>query len=183
MTENNFVGYLSQLCGGDMQGLRQIYEEYCPMIYSSVLQICKSPHLAEDITSEFFLRLKKAAAVYRKGLGHKKWLLISARNLAVDFIRRQSREIPSSGGEQEEDAFSDIADSADTEEKVSSDISVRQMLEALNDNQREIVHLKIYCGLTFSEISDVLQIPLGTVTWRYQSAVKKLRKLYGEVSE
>ena len=74
MSENNFVGCLSQLCGGDMQGLRQIYEEYCPMIYSSVLQICKSPHLAEDITSEFFLRLKKAAAVYRKGLGHKKYL-------------------------------------------------------------------------------------------------------------
>ena len=57
------------------------------------------------------------------------------------------------------------------------------MLEALNDSQREIVHLKIYCGLTFYEISEVLQIPLGTVTWRYQSAVKKLRKLYGEVSE
>ena len=56
-----------------------------------------------------------------------------------------------------------------------------QMLDALSADQREIVHLKIYCELTFAEISDVLQIPIGTAAWRYQSAVKKLRKLYGEV--
>lgn len=55
------------------------------------------------------------------------------------------------------------------------------MLDALSADQREIVHLKIYCELTFAEISDVLQIPIGTAAWRYQSAVKKLRKLYGEV--
>ena len=55
------------------------------------------------------------------------------------------------------------------------------MLDSLSADQREIVHLKIYCELTFAEISDVLQIPIGTAAWRYQSAVKKLRKLYGEV--
>ena len=70
---------------------------------------------------------------------------------------------------------------ADTEENVSSDMAVQQMLDALSADQREIVHLKIYCELTFAEISDVLQIPIGTAAWRYQSAVKKLRKLYGEV--
>ncbi len=183
MTESSFSDCLSILCSGDMQGLRKIYEEYYPMIYSSVVQICKSRHLAEDITSEFFLRLKKAASVYRKGLGHKKWLLISARNLAVDFIRKQSREIPSFGSEEENDSFSEIADKADTEETVSSDMTVSHMLDALNEDQREIVYLKIYCCLTFSEISEVLQIPMGTVSWRYQSAIKKLRKLYGEVSE
>ena len=74
-----------------------------------------------------------------------------------------------------------MADTADTEENVSSDLAVQQMLDSLSADQREIVHLKIYCELTFAEISDVLQIPIGTAAWRYQSAVKKLRKLYGEV--
>ena len=174
---------MTMLADGDMQGLKQVYEEYGRMIYSSVLGLCKSPHLAEDITSEFFLRLRNAAHIYKGGSGHKKWLLISARNLALDIIRRQSREVPSDSSDYEEDsgALAQAADKSDTEESVSSDMAVQQMLEALSTDQREIVHLKIYCGLTFAEISAVLQIPIGTAAWRYQSAVKKLRKLYGEV--
>ena len=174
---------MTMLAGGDMQGLKQVYEEYGRMIYSSVLSLCRGPHLAEDITSEFFLRLRKAAHIYRAGTGHKKWLLVSARNLALDIIRRQSREVPSTSSADDDDSstLSDVADTADTEENVSSDMAVQQMLDALSADQREIVHLKIYCELTFAEISDVLQIPIGTAAWRYQSAVKKLRKLYGEV--
>ena len=93
------------------------------------------------------------------------------------------RWILSAGKADDDDSstLSDVADTADTEENVSSDMAVQQMLDALSADQREIVHLKIYCELTFAEISDVLQIPIGTAAWRYQSAVKKLRKLYGEV--
>ena len=153
------------------------------MIYSSVLQICRNQHIAEDITSEFFLKLRKAAAVYRESYGHKKWLLISARNLAIDFLRKHSKEIPSDSddGDTESHPFSEIPDKADTEEDVSSRLTVTQLLDSLDVNLREIVHLKIYCGLTFAEISAVLKQPQGTVAWRYQSAIKKLKAMYGEV--
>jgi len=180
MTESNFAGCMTMLAKGDMQGLKQVYEDYGQMIYSTALGLCRNSHLAEDITSEFFLRLKNAAHVYRTGMGHKKWLLVSARNLALDIIRRQSREIPSSESD-ENNAFSELADIGNTEESVSSDMTVQQMLELLSTEQREIVYLKIYCELTLAEISDVLQIPIGTAAWRYRTAIKKLEKLYGEV--
>lgn len=66
-----------------IQGLKAIYEEYGKMIYSSALKICRDPHTAEDVTSEFFLKLRSAASVYKEGLGHKKWLLISVRNPCI----------------------------------------------------------------------------------------------------
>ena len=174
---------MAQLSGGDMCGLRQIYEEYGRMIYSSVLQLCRNQHMAEDITSEFFLKLRKAAAVYREGYGHKKWLLVSARNLAIDFMRRNSREIPSDsdGGENENYQFSEIPDRSDTETEVSSRLTAAELLDSLDVNLREIVHLKVYCGFTFAEIAAILKQPQGTVAWRYQSAIKKLKAMYGEV--
>lgn len=183
MTESSFAENAALITQGNMQGLRAIYEEYGKMIYSSVLRICRDPHTAEDVTSEFFLKLKTAASVYREGLGHKKWLLISARNLTFDILRRQSREIPSSvtGGDEESHPLSEIPDSTDAEETVMSDVTAEQLLRNLSEEQRSVVHLKVYCGLTFAEIADVLHIPAGTAAWRYSQGIKKLRKLYEEV--
>lgn len=183
MTESSFAENAARIANGDMQGLRAIYEEYGKMIYSSVLRICHDPHTAEDVTSEFFLKLKTAASVYKEGLGHKKWLLISARNLTFDFLRKQRREIPSSvtGGDEESHPLSEIPDSTDAEETVTSDVTAEQLLRNLSEEQRSVVHLKVYCGLTFAEIADVLHIPAGTAAWRYSQGIKKLRKLYEEV--
>lgn len=177
MTEACFTECIELLRQGDMQGLAPIYREYGKLIYSAALSVCQSPDAAEDILSEFFLRFKKAADVYRKGAGHKKWLIISARNLAVDYLRKNRRDIPSS----EDEKFSEAAEDSDTEETVTGQISVTQMLAALNDAERETVNLKVYCGFTFSEIADIMHVPIGTAAWRYNSGIKKLRKLYGEV--
>lgn len=166
-----------------MQGMKEIYEEYGKMIYSTALSICRNQQTAEDITSEFFLKLKKAASVYRSGLGHKKWLIVSVRNLTIDYFRKQSREIPfdSDSGAEENHPFSQLPDKADTEESVTSEMSAEQLLNSLDETYREIVHLKIYCGFTLSEISDILKIPVGTVAWRYRTAIKRLKKEYEEV--
>ncbi|MCI7766731.1 MAG: RNA polymerase sigma factor [Oscillospiraceae bacterium] len=183
MTESSFAKNIALITQGDMQGLKAIYEEYGKMIYSSVLSLCRDTHTAEDVTSEFFLRLKTAASVYREGLGHKKWLLISARNLAIDILRKKSREIPSSAsdGDEESHPLSDIPDSMDAEGMVTSRMAACQLLMSLPEDKREVVHLKIYCGLTFSEIADLLRIPAGTAAWRYSQGIKQLRRLYKEV--
>lgn len=183
MTEGYFAQCASLIKQGDMRGLKEIYVEYGKMIYSAAYGVCKNRQTAEDVTSEFFLKLKSAVSVYREGLGHKKWLLASAKNLAIDHIRRQSREIPVNvqGGDEESHPLSELSDGTDTEETVTSELSAKQLLEALSGEKREIVHLKIYCGLTFAEISDLLQIPAGTAAWRYNSAIKELRRLYEEV--
>ncbi|MGN1102591.1 MAG: RNA polymerase sigma factor, partial [Huintestinicola sp.] len=92
-------------------------------------------------------------------------------------------EIPSSvtGGDEESHPLSEIPDSTDAEETVTSNVTAEQLLRQLSEEQRSVVHLKIYCGLTFAEIADVLHIPAGTAAWRYSQGIRKLRKLYEEV--
>ena len=53
------------------------------------------------------------------------------------------------------------------EQEVIADLNLRQALELLKPNEREVVNLKIMGDMTFQEIADILKIPLGTVTWRY----------------
>lgn len=55
-------------------------------------------------------------------------------------------------------------------------MSIRQALETLKPSERQVVSLKVLGELTFKEIADVMGIPMGTVTWKYQNAIKKLRR-------
>lgn len=171
---------ISRLQQGEMQGLEPVYREYGRLVYSAALGVCGQPETAEDIVSEFFLRLIKAARIYKKGAGHRKWLIASARNLAVDYLRKNRRDIPFSGTDNDNGDPLAAARSEDTEEEQVSDISVKEIMACLSPGEREVANLKIYCGFTLREISEILHIPPGTAAWRYNSAVKKLRKLYGE---
>lgn len=96
-----------------------------------------------------------------------------ARNMAVDLIRKTKREILT---EDFADTMTETASDTCVETEVLSDMSLRQALDTLKPNEQEVVNLKIMGELTFQEIADILKIPLGTVTWRYQNAIKKLRR-------
>lgn len=181
MTDQQFSQCIEMICSNDMQGLKPVYEEYGKKIFSIALQVSRNAQTAEDITSEFFLKLKKAAFLYKNGMGHKKWLFTSARNLAVDYMRKTSREMPVSSEQDEGNVLLNVRDNTDTEESVTSEMNAQAMLLKLDEKEREIVNLKIYCELTLVQISDVLHIPIGTAAWRYRTAIKKLKKLYEEV--
>lgn len=74
------------------------------------------------------------------------------------------------------DTMTENASNVSVEKEVIADMSLRQALDALKPKEREVVHLKIMGEMTFQEIADVLKVPLGTVTWRYQNAIQKLRR-------
>lgn len=158
---------------GDKSALHEIYEAYIGYIYSIVLQTVSNREDAEDVTSEFFMKLWRLADTYRGGNGHRAWMAAIARNMAVDLLRKRKREVLT---EDFTDTMADNAPDESVEQEVISDMSIRQALDTLKPNEREVVHLKIMGDMTYQEIADILKIPLGTVTWRYQSAIKKLRR-------
>lgn len=95
MEEWRFDENVSRICRNDKEGLREIYEDYSPLIYSVVEEILVNREDAEDVTSEFFIRLWDIAPAYRPGKGHRAWMITIAHNMAVDYLRRRKREIPS----------------------------------------------------------------------------------------
>lgn len=178
MTDRQFERRITLIQRGDKQGLKEIYDEYGRMIYQCALQVLHNTHDAEDITSEFFLKLWNIADTYCFGGKHKRWLVTIARNMSLDLLKKQSRELltPFDGEEEAEPA-----DSVSAEDTAAGNITVEAALEKLDSGEREIVNMKIIADMTFRDIAAVLGKPLGTVTWKYRNAIGKLKKFIGEV--
>ena len=94
-------------------------------------------------------------------------------------MRRQNREIAfdMQSEDPEENPASSLSDGSSTEDRVVSSGFMEEMLSTLDSDRREIVNLKIYCGLTFAEIAEILHIPQGTAAWKYRTALDKMKKL------
>lgn len=194
MEDRVFDRCMERIKQNDKEALKEIYVAYAGFLFHFILGILGNRENAEDVTSEFFIKLWDIADKYVPGTGHKAWLSRIARNMAIDFLRKHKREIPYDAGEREFEmlaasdestaeggkkggGYGSESDNRDaTAEEAVSNLTVKEALERLKPAEREIVHLKIIGDMTFEEISNLLETPMGTVTWRYREAMKKLRR-------
>lgn len=184
MTEHQFEQAVGRMVCGDKTGLKEIYENYLGYIYRIVYEILQSKENAEDVTSDFFIRLWDKAGQFKPGTGHKGYLATMARNMAIDFLRKHKKEeltamLQDIESEPEEDwnVRTGISKSGtDVEMEVVQNMSVQAAMETLKPGERQIVSMKVLGELTFKEIAQIMGIPMGTVTWKYQNAIKKLRR-------
>ncbi|MBR4718951.1 MAG: sigma-70 family RNA polymerase sigma factor [Lachnospiraceae bacterium] len=192
MTDEQFNAAMERLRNKDRQALREIYEAYISFIFHVVLDIVKNRETAEDITSDFFIKLWERSGQYKEGSGHRGYLATIARNMAIDHIRKHKHEWDmgtvllshgesggdSSGGTHgtEEPSLYLASPEPTPEEQTVSDLSVSQALEKLKPVYRQIVTMKVLGDMTFKEIAQALDMPMGTVTWNYQDAIKQLRR-------
>lgn len=188
MNEREFEEAVARMVQGDKNGLKVIYENYAGYIYRIIYEVLQSRENTEDVTSEFFIRLWDKAEQFKPGSGHKGYLAAMARNLAVDFLRKHKREeltamMQDLGTEPETEENRGtkikqgrIDNSSSVEQEAVGNMTIEQALAALKPAERQIVSLKVLGELTFKEIAECMDIPMGTVTWKYQNAIKKLRR-------
>ncbi len=173
MTDKEFDLGMEQIKRQEKEGLRLIYDEYGSYIYKLFLSLVKSPQDAEDLTSDFFLRLWQRSEQYRSGAGHKAYLARIAHNMAVDHLRTSGRL---SFTLDDDETDYDPPDTVRTDDTAVDGISFDEAVRSLPEAEGEIVSMHIGMELTFKEIAKALRLPLGTVTWRYRSAIERLRK-------
>lgn len=171
MTDSDFEKYMSAMAHGDRESLRFIYDEYLKLIFAVVYDTIGQREEAEDVTSEFFIKMYSVAASYRPGNGHKRWMVTIAKNMAVDRVRKLGREA----------LVGEIPESPDNsrgshEDEIVNKVTVQQAVKTLKPDEREVLDLKTVGGFTFREISEMTRRPMGTVTWLYGEAIKKLRR-------
>lgn len=169
MTDKEFERYMSAMAAGDRNSLRYVYDAYLKLIYAVVYDTIGQREEAEDVTSEFFIKLYSIAGSYKSGNGHRRWIVTIARNMAVDRIRKIDREALV-------DEIPEAAQTGSMEEQVVNSVSLRRAMESLKPDEREVVDLKVAGGFTFREISEMVEKPMGTVTWLYNNAIKRLRR-------
>lgn len=174
MTNTEFEASIKLIISNNKDGLESIYKEYITSIYSLVLSIVKNKENAEDITADFFIKLWLKAHTYNFNGHHKRWLMTLAHNMSIDFLRKNSKELLT------EDIHIDCNSSSSMESEVHDKLLMNTLLSNLNISEREIVILHLVNDLTFKDISKILNRPLGSVAWQYNSALKKLRRFQYE---
>lgn len=171
---------MQRLFHRDRDAFEEIYDRYGDLVYSTALRVLRDPHLAEDISQETFVRLWRKPDSYVAERGRfLTWLISVTRNRAVDEVRsrgRRQRHETASPEEQERELPADTADDPVLNAQLAEQRRiVRAALAELPPEQRQVIELAFFGGLTQQEIADRLSQPLGTVKTRIRLGMQKLR--------
>lgn len=168
---------MARLAHGETEAAADLYEHYGRLVFSVIYKVIQNTAVAEDLVQDVFVRAWQAAATYRPELGSvRAWLVAIAHHRAVDEWRRRRKE---SGW-----LTLDEAGSAGTAaEGTPSDPFVYQALQDLPAEQRQVIELAYFHGLTMNEIAARLKLAPGTVKSRARLALVKLRVLLGVEQE
>lgn len=174
MSKNNnerIIILLSLLKAGDFDAFDEFYTLTKYPIYYSLLALVHNEDIVEDILAETYLKflknLRKIKA-YKNPLGY---LLTISRNLALDYFKKENRVTYMEDYVTESEIGAYVDDSYDF-----SDMLLARMKTILTPLEYEVIVLRILSELTHKEIASHLKKPLGTITWTYQNALKKLQK-------
>lgn len=159
----------------DRAALEVLYDRYARSVYSLALSILRDPGAAEEVTQELFLHVWQYPQLYDAACGpFGPWLLRSARNRAIDVLRRRTRERQLSWRLEMTTHVSDQNDPDDTALQNEAEARVRQALAELDSGLRQVIELAYFGGLTQREIAERLGVPLGTVKTRVRTALQRL---------
>jgi RNA polymerase sigma-70 factor (ECF subfamily) len=161
---------------GDASAFADIYEALAPRIYGLALRVLRDPHQAEEVTQETLLQIWQTSARFDPARGSARtWATTLAHRRAVDRVRSaesaRRRDVT-----ETRLAFEEPRDVTALAAHASLDAAtVRAAIATLSPLQRQVIELAYWGGKTHSEISHLLQIPLGTAKSRIRDALLRLR--------
>jgi RNA polymerase sigma-70 factor, ECF subfamily len=154
--------------------LARVYDEHAPALFAFLLNFTRDESDTKDLLQELFVKLARQPGLLKSARRERAFLIRLAHNLAIDLMRRRgtrARHYDLLAAE----CTTVFADAADPDEQ-----SFRQALGAalgeLPSEQRAVVHLKLWEGLTFEAIAEALEIPPNTAASRYRYGLDKLRE-------
>jgi RNA polymerase sigma-70 factor (ECF subfamily) len=167
---------LELIADRDRDAFDEIYRRYARAVLGLAVRRLGDRGRAEDVTQETFAAVWRSAARYdpERGPGAP-WLFTIARNAVVDGHRR-APEPPA----ETPDVVSDTAGPPEQAEAAWSAFRVHRALETLPEHERQIIELAYWSGLSQSEISDFLNVPLGTVKTRARTGLARMADILEE---
>jgi len=164
---------------GDIAAFDLLVQRWDRRIQGVIFRLVGHHDEARDLSQEAFLKAYRALGTFKSESRFSSWLYQIALNAARDRLRRRRRRHDVSLDEVEHGAAESLRDAAPSalDLVASRDLSrmVAAAMGALPDEQREVVILKEYEGLTFPEIAEALDVPLSTVKTRLYRGLDQLR--------
>ena len=170
----NDVALMRRVVDGDETALAMLYDRYSRVVYSAVRRIVDDVGAAEEILQDVFYQLWRTASSFDFTRGSLAgWLLVSARNRAIDRLRRHHGAVTEELGE------SLVALPFHLESQISQNdmmSKVKAVLQTLAPAQQQALDLAYFEGMTHSEIAERTGEPLGTVKTRLRTALGALKR-------
>lgn len=191
----NLQNTLKQAAEGNAEAWRKLVEAYTPRVFGLLVKQCGDRELAEEITQATFVRIVTKIDGYDEQGRFEAWLFRIAVNRLRDEMRRRKRQaVPmdmSPGAARSDEGASPWAaaqhqlaardgDAAEPLAQMTRAEQIEQLRQAvaeLPEADREVIHLRHTAGLSFQQIADTLEQPLGTVLARGHRALGKLKKI------
>ncbi len=167
---------------GHEEALGELVNRHKDRIYTYIFMFVRDSYLAEDLLQETFIKVidKLRTGKYQEQNKFLPWISRVAYNLCVDYYRREKR-LPKVTTRDGFDIFSVLKFSdASVEEKIIEDqtvVRVRNLIDQLPDEQKEVLILRHYSDMSFKEISEVTGVSINTALGRMRYALINLRKL------
>jgi RNA polymerase sigma-70 factor (ECF subfamily) len=174
---------LARIAAGDKRAFTELYDTTASRIYGLVRRLLIDPAQSEEVTQEIYLEIWQTAGRYKPERGSAmSWMLTMAHRRAVDRVRasQSSRERDSKVGIRDYDREYDQV--AEHVEITLEGERVKKALGGLTELQRQAVELAYYGGLSHSEISAELHVPVGTIKTRIRDGMIRLRDALGVTS-
>ncbi len=168
---------MGRIADGSSDAFRDLYSRYASTAAGLAHRVIGDPALAEEVVQDVFLSVWRSAAAYDSARGSvRSWLLTQVHHRAVDVVRREDAERRRSfrqPGPVQSDPTEEVVEDAWLRSRRAD---IRTALGTISDDQRQVLQLAYFDGLTQSQVSERLGIPLGTVKSRTLAAMLKLRE-------
>jgi RNA polymerase sigma-70 factor, ECF subfamily len=169
--------WLAEIADGREAALEHFYRHYHAQVYQFALRRVSNNADAAEIANETMLEVWRAAARFAGDSRVRTWLFGIVNHRAIDLLRRRRR---TTEGELDELADESACSVADVVGGAQDAGHVRHCVEQLPERQRAVVHLAFFEELSYPEVAEVLNVPVGTIKTRVMHAKQRLQHCLAE---
>jgi len=173
---------IERIMAQDENALSAVYDRYSGMVFSVLVRILKDSQAAEEVLQDLFLQLWREARRFDSNRGSlPAWLMVIARNRAISRLRGRNRRALVETSEELAPGYAPWLDNVEHEAARAEIVGkVRAAMREMPREQRQVVELAYFEGLTQTEIAAHTGTPLGTVKTRMRTAIQSLRQLFDD---
>lgn len=165
----------NKLKEGDKEALKEIYNKCNKIVYGIAFSILKNRDNSEDIVQIVFMKIMNMSKDLLPIKNEMSWIYSLTKNETLNYIRKQKDLV------NIEEAYFLLEEDKEIQKIIEKD-SYNNLIKKLPEKDREIISLKILSNMSFREISNLLNIPIGTVQWRYYTSLHSLKLMIGNIS-
>ncbi|MBQ7307012.1 MAG: RNA polymerase sigma factor [Clostridia bacterium] len=159
---------MCKIQSGDEDSFTVFYNMTYKYIFSFIYTYTKNWHTTEDLLQDTYIKIKLNVSKYRLGTNALAWVLQIAKNVSIDHLRSYNDSLKL-----------ELNDNIiGKNEDLTTKMSIYNIINKyIADIDRQIIILHIIYGYKNREIAKILEIPLGTVLWKYNKSIKKLKEI------